>query len=324
MIWDGGRLAGVVPATNALAPGSPSATLDNRTHAAAYGGFSAVHLHLLPRFEIVPSIRYDWFQDERRGALQPRLSLVFPLFSDMVGQVYSGRLAQPPSPNEKDSALLPLRFTTDDETSLTLTRKKGPLVLQAGGYYKNYRQLNQFNDQYIASGGGVGQAEGVWAYAQWSATPALKFSTSYSVGRSTRTDPNTGVRAPSRFDVRDTVVERSDFGWNNFIFSLVGRFSTGKPYTSVVGANFDPATNSYDPILGAPMAARLPDNYRIDAAVSRIWVIGSLPVVTYLSINNITNHSNTFSYAYSANYSRKIPGGSLFLRTLYFGFSINH
>ena len=77
---------------------------------------------------------------------------------------------------------------------------------------------------------------------------------SYSFIRARRTDPNTGVLAPAPADITNAltvVLERPlALALNS---GIAFHYATGRPYTRVVSATFDPVGNNYVPTFGPPM-----------------------------------------------------------------------
>jgi hypothetical protein len=124
----------------------------------------------------------------------------------------------------------------------------------------------------------------------------------YGVSRSERRD------AP---DMRDRLFDRDQthlgtavVGWSHGGWSTGARLrvASGEPRTPVIGAFVDARTGSYQPIVGATNAIRLPAFVQLDVRGERRFdVRGELAI--YLELQNVTARANPEEIAYSADYS---------------------
>jgi hypothetical protein len=145
----------------------------------------------------------------------------------------------------------------------------------------------------------------------------------YSYLTARRTDPHTGIVARAPFDVTNSfiaIAERSFFGGGRA--AIAQRSATGRPFTPVASATFDPGRNVWTPAYGAPMSERLPSFTRTDLSVSWFRPWGAMQTVVYAALTNAFDVSNVFAYRYSPDYTQRFEVRSLFNRAVYFGASL--
>jgi hypothetical protein len=105
-----------------------------------------------------------------------------------------------------------------------------------------------------------------------------------------------------------TVVER-ELG-RNWLVSARVRYTTGNPYTPIVGASYDVDNDKYVPVPGEVYSARMGAFFQADVRFDKKWVYDRWIVTGYLDIENITNQQNAQELRYSYNYqqSEKVTG----------------
>jgi hypothetical protein len=130
------------------------------------------------------------------------------------------------------------------------------------------------------------------------------------------------TRAP--FDVTHTltaVAERTVA--SGLRASVAYRYATGRPFTPVIGSEYDAAHEVFVPAYGAAMSERLPAFRRLDLSTSYFrQVTPGLQTVVFVSVMNILDRENAQSFRYSPDYSRRQVVPSLFERSVYFGGTI--
>jgi hypothetical protein len=104
---------------------------------------------------------------------------------------------------------------------------------------------------------------------------------------------------------------------------LSWRSATGRPFTPIIAATYDPGRDVYIPIAGAPFSERFPSLERVDVSLSRLGMLTpSVQSVVYISLANITNRENVQEWRYDPDYSVRTPVGSIFNRSFYIGASL--
>jgi hypothetical protein len=186
---------------------------------------------------------------------------------------------------------------------------------------KRYSDLVGLTRSYVTVAGLSGRARGADFFARAEGPLGVKYRLTWSAALSRRADPNTGLDAPAPFDVTNSVTAVAERDWSGGWHSGVAyRHATGRPFTDVTGATFDPGANVYVPQYGAPFAGRLPDFDRTDLSVSKQRPFGADRFgVVFVGINNLLNQDNTFSYTWSRDYTQRIPIRSTVSRTFFIG-----
>jgi hypothetical protein len=197
------------------------------------------------------------------------------------------------------------------------------VMLRLEGYYKRYADLAQLTRDGRSVGGGTGRTRGLDLFFKWNRELPVSGRIAYSYVRATRTDPDTRILARSPFDITHTVTAVAERRLGAFQTALSWRYATGRPYTPVVAAVPDTAPGVWIPTWGAPEGERLPTFQRLDLSVSWLHSLwrGNLTVV-FVGVSNVLNRDNLYGYRYSADYTRRIPVRSQFLRSVYFGVTL--
>jgi len=192
-------------------------------------------------------------------------------------------------------------------------------LLRIEAYEKHYGALAQLDRDYRPGPSGTGRARGADLFFKTPLPALFSGRFTYSFVDTERTDPNNGRMVAAPWDVTHTislVLERQISGWHA---SLGWRYGTGRPITPVIGGQ-QLADGSWKPVYGEPASERLPPLERIDILAYRTWLFEhGRGMTVYVSINNVLNRENVYSYAYSEDYSRRQIVRSYFGRVLYFG-----
>ncbi len=197
---------------------------------------------------------------------------------------------------------------------------EGDLQFRVEAYEKRYRDLVQLRRDNTARRDGGGSARGVDVFFKGAIPGGFTSRTTLSALRARRTDPNTGVLARAPFDITmsaTTIVEKMFGGVRT---AIAWRQATGRPYTDIVGADYEAGDNRYIPRYGTPFGERLPAFRRFDVSAS--WYRVLTPhwrSVLFVSVNNILDRSNVQTMTWSRDYSERIPVRSIFNRSVYFG-----
>ena len=102
---------------------------------------------------------------------------------------------------------------------------------------------------------------------------------------------------------------------------MVFLFRQGSFYSSIQGAEYDPALDVYRPQYAGP--SRLPSYNSVDLSISKYLMMGGqASAVAFLGIGNLANFTNVRGYSYNFDYSQVTP--TLFSqRTIYFGIVVS-
>jgi hypothetical protein len=129
----------------------------------------------------------------------------------------------------------------------------------------------------------------------------------YTLSRSKRQD---GAGAQERlFDFDQThnlvLVGSRRFGKDDR-WQIGGRFqfTTGKPYTPVLGAT--PMSDTrYQPLFGAINSQRMEPMHQLDLRIDRIWQFKDWRLSAYLDVQNVYGHATVMDYRYNNDYTQK-------------------
>ncbi|MBK9991487.1 MAG: TonB-dependent receptor [Verrucomicrobia bacterium] len=222
-------------------------------------------------------------------------------------------------------------FVADDGTQLdrpamrsqdvifAVEARRNSRLLRVEAYEKRYGALAQLDRDYRPTFGGTGLARGADLFFKTPLPASFSGRFTYSFVDTQRTDPNTGRMAAAPWDVTQSitlVLERQIGEWHA---SLGWRYATGRPNTPIV-RGLQRSDGSWAPVYGESGAERLPPLQRLDLLAYRTWLFEhGRGMTVYVSINNVLDRKNVYSYAYSDDYSHRQIVPSLFNRVLYFG-----
>lgn len=272
---------------------------------------------------MTPGLRTDRASLTARRTFDPRFAAAWLLRKDATVTFAAGVYHQVPEPLFFDSTLgrpglPPMRA---EQVVGGFQLGEGERILRLELYAKRYRDLAQSDRDFRVVPDGKGSAKGVDFFLKGNGPSKLKGRLGYSYIHAVRTDPNTGIVAAAPADVTHAitlVLERPIT--STLTAGIAGHYSTGRPYTPVLSATFDPGQGRYIPTYGEPMGERVPALVRLDANVSRLIPIGAKwLLVTYASVNNLLDRNNVYQYTYTRDYSERIAVSSLFKRSFYFG-----
>ncbi|MEJ2613918.1 MAG: hypothetical protein P8Z35_03080 [Ignavibacteriaceae bacterium] len=95
------------------------------------------------------------------------------------------------------------------------------------------------------------------------------------------------------------------------------KYATGKPFTPVVGANFNSYQNIYKPVYGKTNSVRLPSYQRLDLRLTYLTqLFNNYFSIFYFEALNILNINNIFNYSYNFDYTGKKKVTSYFGRRI--------
>lgn len=312
--WE--RLAGRFSGVKGFA--IESGATDNRLAA-----FVEADWRLAGRLKVTPGIRTDRASLPGRRTWDPRLAAAWLVGRDATLTFAAGvyhQVAQPLfyDPELGRPGLDPMRA---DQVVGGFQLGEGEKIFRIEAYAKRYSDLAQLDREHAVVDAGSGTSKGFDLFLKGSAFWRVTGRLAYSYIHARRTDPNTGVLAPAPADITHALTLVLERPLAQAINSGIAfHYATGRPYTRVVSATFDPLQDNYVPTFGPPMGDRVPDLIRLDANVSRIVSLGPKAfLVVYASVNNLLDRRNIYSYTYTRDYTQRIAVPSLFNRSYYFG-----
>ncbi len=275
---------------------------------------------------VMPSLRTEYYSSTHQTIVLPRLATRYQMNDSTGLKLMSGLYAQPPQPQEVDGTVgnpdvkanrgfhlalgLDKDFREGSSNGFDLT--SGPFfkylynqVIPSIGLIERDGVLVPENYKNLQTGKVIGlQTLLKYRFNSWSGW------LSYTVSRSTRSDDQASNYL-FQYDQTHilTLLTSVDLSKN---WKISGRFrySSGNPYTPIVGGVFDADNDVYLPVRGAFYSERLEPFYQLDVRVDKKWIYDKWILSLYLDIQNITNHQNIqqLQYAYNYTSSTKISG----------------
>ena len=327
--WRSSRFVGSIPLSfTDVAPGARRTLFDSPVDGVRSGAFAESDWRALGNLRVITGVRSDYSSLTHVRTADPRVSAAYQVGAATLTAAF-GNYHQVADPIYLSSAIGVPGLPPERALQSVLGAQVGDggRIARVEVYDKQYRDLvGLTRDSHTAVGGGTGVARGADLFVKHRLWPFFSARASYSYVHSWRMDPDTRAQAPAPFDITNSLTVVGDQALpNGWSFSAAWRYATGKPFTPVIGATFDPQMNAYSPQYAAPSSERLPPEEKFDIALSRVTRLSpSMQLVYFLSLDNVFNRTNLYEYTYTPDYSRRIPVRSLFNRSLYFGASLTH
>jgi hypothetical protein len=250
-------------------------------------------------------------------SFDPRASLAFLLTRRDILRFSTGRYHQFGDYNvlENNPGLKPksaLHF------ALSYDRITDALELRATLYDKEYRRLFLDFGGGRASNGGTGYARGAEFFLKTKGR-AFEILFVYNFLDSRRKENEAPTLAPSPYEIPHSLT--GIVSWKFKDGSLGLRYSTasGRPYTPLLGREWDPAAGGFLPLWGEPFSQRYPAYQRLDLTGSRSLRLLDKLVILYFGITNLLDNKNISRYDYGPDYSERKDQQSIFGRSLFVG-----
>lgn len=321
-------VAGRVPATSVDRSGSGSSIpLDFDETVNRAGAFAEGELHFGGRVRLRSGIRSDRSTQTDQRSWDPRLSADISLGANATLLLAWGIYHQVPDPLHFEPPLgdpgLPPMRSRQLVAGFQLGSPEAALV-RVEAYAKEYDELALVDRDGRVIGSGEGSSRGLDLFLRGRLGWGIDGRAAYSLVDADRTDPDTGILARSPHDVTHslTVVGARSLavGWT---VRTAYRYATGRPFTDVVQATFDPRGGVFVPEFGEPFVERLPGYHRLDLAASHIRRIGRWQAVFYGSLGNVFDRENVLDFRWSEDYSERFPVRSRSKRSVFFGVNLD-
>jgi vitamin B12 transporter len=315
-----------------MRPDAPSTVIDVRYGGRRIGGYAELELPGLfggKNLSAVAGMRVDYVNELDLLWIDPRMSLGYMVGESSTLRVSIGIFQQVTDPRLYDPALgnpdlKPMRavhyIAAYDYTPAANTSYRVEL------YHKEYDHLPLEHPELHYDNSGYGYARGIDIMAKGRLLPRLEGWISYGYVDTKRKWLDYEEYAPSSYDITHnlTVIAtyRLSDAWRT---GINFKYATGRPYTPVVGSEYRPVYNIYEPLYGAKNSGRYDDFRRLDARLMYFHqLFGRYSTVFYLEAINVLNINNLFGYTYSSDYSEREVIQSYFgRRTVVLGVSVN-
>ena len=308
-----------------VAPDARTTLFDSEGAGTRDGVFAEGEWRVRPALLVTVGARTDRSELTDERTADPRISLSLALGHGATMTAAWGNYHQVPDPmlldaEFGDASLPPMRAT---QSILGVHLERDRLTARVELYEKHYHDLALLTRDNEVVGGGTGRSRGADLWLKWTAPLGVNARVAYSLVDAQRTDASSGIVTRAPFEVTHSVTALLERRWPAFITtSAAYRYATGRPFTPVVSATFDPQRSGWTPTYGPPMSERLPAFRRLDLSGSILRRFGPVQSVVFYTLSNALDRENVHTYRYSPDYSQRMPVRSLFNRAHYFGFSL--
>ncbi len=275
--------------------------------------------------------RADYDGDDATWSLDPRGALAWRVDEHQTLRVAGGRYRQPPDPSLTDprwgNPLLAAPYADHVIAGYEWKSDFGNVRLE--GYDKRYHRLPLVDREHWYEGRGTGHARGVDVFVQGTWRD-LNGWVSYGWLDAKRRQMDDAVESPELNSVKHSLTLVGQYHINmRWSTGLRWTHTSGRPFTPVVGATYDPVRRFWRPVYGAHGSALMPAYDRADLRLMRLFSLprlGRLPAsgtcVAYVEGLNMLGQRNVLEYTYSFDYKRRYATESYFgRRMLVAGFS---
>ncbi len=327
------RVTGVLPADSVdLVQGAPLRRYDTRPVLTLPGAFVEDKLRLFGPLYATLGARADHVSNADAWTFDPRAALAWRLDERQTLRVAAGRYHQAADPKYLDPRygnprLGPERADHGIAGWEWLTENAN---FRVEGYRKTYHDLVTDDSTSYVANGGHGFARGVDVLVKGSHRYVDGWI-SYGYLDSKRMEGDDPRALPSAYGVRHSLTVVGEYRWSgDWMIGTKLAWSTGVPWTPVVGRTWDPDRRIWRPVYAENRSARMPDYNRLDVRLTRLFVLpaglglpASAPCAAYVEGLNVLNVPNVLDYVYNSDYSRRYATDSYFSRRmLVVGFSL--
>jgi outer membrane receptor protein involved in Fe transport len=275
------------------------------------------------RWSFIPGVRVSYFNLTKEVMPEPRVGVRYALDHGLTLRAASGLYNEAPPVQDLDKTYGNPDLKSQRAVHYTAGFEKDFREGSASGwslsndfFYKHVYNLvarttamiNPSRPQYYDNSG-YGHIYGLEFMGKYK-SPQWQGWIAYTLSRSRRGDALT-PETISQYDQTHllTAVAERELG-RNWKLSARVRYTTGNPYTPIVGASYDVNNDVYDPIRGDIYSRRMGAFFQADVRADKKWVFDRLILTGYLDIENITNQKNPqeIRYSYSYQQSEKVTG----------------
>ena len=306
-------------------PGARQTIFESTSVGTRRGAYLESDLRVTRGLRIRAGLRTDASTLARQRTWDPRISAAWRPFEALTVTAAWGRYHQVPAPLFYEPTLsgadLPSMHAEHAVIGMDWGVERGRLRVEL--YRKTYRDLAQLTRDYDVRGGGTGRSTGADLFLMGTAPWGIEGRLALSWIAAERTDPDTGVLARSPYDISRSLVVIAQKTWRSrWQLGVTYKSATGRPFTPVEAAEFDPVEAVWVPEYGAPFNERLPRYGRLDVSASLLHSFGGENLtVFFVSVANLADRKNFSVYRYSDDYASRTPAALGFTRSVYFGVS---
>lgn len=253
-------------------------------------------------------VRYDYVAKSNESALAPRINVAYAWNDHMslsadYGWYYQSPMAYELAVNSK------LRSKKAESYGLGIKHQIGDeIVVSLEVYNKNLSQLITIDSLWNLSTDGNGYSRGAEFYIQLKSPSGFSGWLSYTYSVSKRKEGTNPDLHYFDFDRPHLLSFVANYRFTeHWQAGARFRYGSGKPYTSVASAFYNPTVGHWFPILGEHNAARFEDYSRLDVRITRHFQFEKFDMDVYLELLNSYNRKNPIHYMWNETYSGKDP-----------------
>ena len=299
------------------------------TRTGAYSEIELSNLFGSPHFYIIGGIRGDIVSPLSLNWIDPRSTfgyrfndkLTFTLGWGIFHQHPDARLYSSTDGNPALGAMKATHYITSIDYKFNKTDN-----FRIEAYYKDYQNLPLEDDVLNYNNNGYGFAKGIDIMLKGKLFGIINGWISYGIINTKRKWLDFENLSSSSFDITHnfTLIAKYNIT-QSFQVGINYKYATGRPFNPVVGSNFIPDFNIYEPLYGKKNSARYPTYQRLDLRLTYLTqLFNNYFTVIYIEGLNILNINNIFGYSYNKDYSQRYNIDSYFgRRTIVFGLQVD-
>ncbi len=302
--------------------GNPIAISSERVVSKTYGtGVSAAYWRNVihapdSRLTLIPGARLNYYSVTAETIAEPRLAARYALDDGLTLRAATGLYSEAPPVNDLDPLYGNPALKSQRAIHLTAGFEKDfrggssdGLVLSDDVFYKYIYDIVADSTAFVTpsqplyyDNSGYGHAFGNELLLKYRAG-GWEGWLAYTLSRSSR---GSALEPEQIYEYDQTHIltavgsRELGSGWK---LSARVRYTTGDPYTPIVGGTFDADNDIYLPVSGDIYSKRLAPFFEVDARLDKKWIYDRWMLTLYLDVENVTNHSNPQAIQYSYDYA---------------------
>jgi hypothetical protein len=269
------------------------------------------------RWSFIPGVRYSYFNMTKESFVEPRVAIRYALDHGWTLRAAGGLYDEAPPIQDLDATYGNPNLKSEKAVHGSVGFQKDFREGSATGwsittdfFYKYLYDLVASSTTFLSpsqpeyyNNSGIGHIYGLEFLGKFKSS-SWEGWISYTLSRSTQGDAET-PETLSPYDQTHilTIVGDKELG-RNWKLSTRIRYTSGNPYTPIIGSVFDVDNDVYIPIRGDIYTQRMGAFFQADIRFDKKWVYDKWILTGYLDIENVTNNKNPETINYSYNYQQ--------------------